>query len=549
VHTSGAFATATLEVSSVAQVSSVDIVKLVDDGKELVAGSGNPFYLALALKDQYGNSVLSTTYAKEDLIVTVTNPTAATVDGYASNSANFHLIDSNKVIALKLGATLAAGTSTVTLISKVNGAKDSFDVVVKENVHVDTLALTAPASAPAGATVEIPFTAVDQFGAAIANPSNGQVNSISVTNGTYQGFVKDIVKGTTSFKVTLGAKGTTIVTVITKTNKVAQLSINVTDAKTPTVISGVKDIDTAFLVGGSATLDVDNVVVKDQYGNDIDLPTGYGIKVATSDSSKVSSSLTTTPSVLKAEAKGSSSITLTLTKGSDDVANSSYTYTTKVVDKADIKSYTATVAGTVYKDSDSKYFKALNVKGTLEDGSTVSVPNHADNYVVNVNSGIVHTGGKINASATTVTFDKNEAEVTILVVVKGASAETIPVTFKVSDALPKATTLSLKDGTDGTKKESDGVVSAYVRNVDTVAKVQALAKAVVKVEDQYGAALTHDGNITDDASIIISNVSNGHEVEHATKNVVAEDTFTVTLITKNGKHISFKVIVKANPVV
>src|SRR5690606_20279164 len=64
VHLNGAFATATLDVSAPAAVSSVDIVKLWNtDNKELVAGdTSNTFYLVLDLKDQYGASVTDLTY-------------------------------------------------------------------------------------------------------------------------------------------------------------------------------------------------------------------------------------------------------------------------------------------------------------------------------------------------------------------------------------------------------------------------------------------------------------------------------------------------------
>lgn len=549
VHTSGAFATATVEVSSVAQVASVDIVKLYNaDGKELVAGSNDSFKLLIDLKDQYGASVTDTTYLTNgaDVIVTVSNTSAATFDGFetSTNKANFTkvTVDGKDYVSLLLtgGAALKAGTSNVTIISKSNGAKDSFDVVVKDNVQVDTLTLTAPASAPAGATVEIPFTAVDQFGAAIANPSNGQVNSISVTNGTYQGFVKDVVKNTTSFKVTLGAKGTTIVTVITKTNKVAQLSINVTDAKTPTVISGTKDIDTSFLVGGTATLATGNVVVKDQYGNDITLPGNYTVKVETSDASKVSKdAAVTAPVVLTAAAKGTSSITLTLLKDGVAVDNSSYTYTTKVVEKADIKSYAATVAGTVYTLGGADYNKALTVKGTLEDGSTVTVPALASNYEVSTGgtAGFSYTSGKFAATnAFVFSGTDTSADAVAVVTIFGASAqENVPVTVKVSKAAAAVATLELVTNGIATK-EADGVVSVTAANIN--GGIDALLDDVIKAVDQYGVEWK-DAN-EPDYTPYVGNYPSG---KSTLASLVAGDTITVTALV-GTKSIAFKVIVK-----
>ena len=576
VHLGGAYATATLDVSAPAAVSSIDIVKLWNqDNKELVAGdTSNTFVLQVDLKDQYGASVTDLTYLNTasagangpDVLVAVSNPTAATLNGYASNNATWGTttaIDGTTRVILTLAGNPTAGTSNVTLISKANGAKDSFDIVVKQAVKVDTLTFSAPASAPAGAIIEIPFTAVDQFGAAIANPTNNQVNSISVTNGVYNaslGFVKDHVKNTTSFKIQLGTKGTSIVTVITGTNKHASLTINVTDGQVASLVSGIKDLDTAVLVnGGSATLNKDKVVVKDQYGNDVSSPFAsgdYRVAVTTSDAGKVSLSGTnsvvagvTTYYVdqagtvtLNAVAKGTSSITLTLQKNDagtwKDVSNSTYTFTEKVVEKADIKTYTASVAGTVYTLGGSDYYKDLTVKGTLEDGSTVTIPNSGSNYAVNTDgSGVTYTGSKINGFGFAFSGSDTSAETSVIVSVYGANGQDIvPVTVKVSKSAPAVSTLELVSNGVATK-EADGVISAAAADVN--GGITTLLNNAIKAVDQYGVEWT--GGTEPAYTVYTGNFPTGRTTLAA---LIPGDSISVTAVTPNGKYIAFKLIVK-----
>ncbi|WP_130615475.1 hypothetical protein [Cohnella abietis] len=582
VHTGSAFATVTAEVSSAAQVASVKIVKLYNaNGKELVAGSSEEFRLVLELKDQYGASVNSLTYLNgnsaatppvlSDLIVSVSNPSKADLVGYvaSSNTALYSIapVDGTNqvVLTLKNSTLLNAGTSNVTIISKSTGAKDSFDIVVKENVKIDTLTLTAPASAPAGSKINIPYTAVDQFGAAIKHPNNDMLATGSALNGV--SFVKDIVKDVTNLEYTLPAtKGVVIITLITHTNKVAQVTINVTDGKVASLISGTKDLDTALLKdGGTATITKDNIKVKDQYGNDFSsfnwgTAPGQYRAVVQSSGSAVSLAKTnatefivdgTDTVTLNAAAKGTASVTLTLQindGGWKDVANSAYNFSEKVVEKADIKSYTPTVSGTVYQSIDAKYEKALTVKGSLEDGSTVTIPNNSENYTIkSTTTGVEFNAGKVKVTPAFNGFgDKSEVEVSLLVLIRGAASETQQVTVKVSKSLPSATTVSLKDSGGNGTKEADGVVSASVANVNTVAGVVALVRGIVKVEDQYGVELDN-ATVISAANIDISNISKGHLIPAGAAGtaLAAEDTFTVTVVTTNGKWHQFKVIVKA----
>lgn len=565
IHTNGTFATATLTVSQTAQIASIDIVKLyhAEDKTLQVGSTASEYSLVLDLKDQYGVSVTDTTYINTDVITTVSNTTAATLAGFNStaNTATFtnQTIDGSNKVVLKLAGTPTAGTSTVTIISKTTGNKDSFDVVVKDAVKVDTITLSSPAVAVAGEWVTIPYTAVDQFGAAIAHPTNAMVTSTDASGVTADPvFVKDVVKNVTDLKLNLASvtgTATVIVTVITGTNKVQQLTLNVVAPAVPTVISGVKDFDTAILKDGTVTVGVANIVVKDQYNRDI-TPTytvtdgNHRVKIESSDSTKVSASgadiLTGTPVMLAGAAKGSASITLKLQKYNlatttwSDVANSSYSFTEKVVEKADIASYEATVTGTVYTTTTAAYFKALKVTGTLADGSSVTVTNSTYNYLVTVNTAAFtydDTTGKFSAgTAFAFSGTDTSAEVAVVVTILGASSqENKVVNVKVSKSAPSTETLEVVTVTGIVTKEDANVASVTAAIVN--ASLETFVDNAIKAVDQYGVELTAG---TEPAYTI---VAGNYPTGKTYLNVVAGDTFTVTAII-GSKSISFKVIVK-----
>lgn len=557
VHSGGTFATATVEVGSVAQVASVAITQLYNaDKKELIAGTDTAFHLVLDLKDQYGSSVTSTTYLQDDIIVTVSNPTAATLVGYGSNTATYSNnldIAGTKYVSLTVAPTArTAGTSTVMLISKSTGAKASFDIVVKEVVKVGTLTLSAPASAPASSTVNIPYTAVDQFGAVIKHPTNDMLTSSSqsavATAGDKPTFVKDIVKDVTNLQVKLPAtKGALIITIISGT-QVAQLTIDVTDAKVASVISGIKDADTAILEGGTVALGTGNVVVKDQYGNDITPAWGtlvnqYRVAIETSAAAKVSTTNATLPTTLTGVDNGSSTISLKLQKNVagtwTDVDNSSYSFTEKVVEKADITAYTAAIAGTVYQSNTTDYAKALKVTGTIADGSSVTVTNTTYNYVVDtLPTGVTYTDGKlaVNSSYTGLAGDKTEAKINVIVIIKTASGQDVKtVELVASDVAPAAATVAVNVRTGGIASKVDAnIISVSKAGINALNGLTTLINDALETKDQYGVV------IADSYSNYVSNFS--ATARNTVETVDAGDTFNVTSVS-GGKTITLKVIV------
>lgn len=316
----------------------------------------------------------------------------------------------------------------------------------------------------------------------------------------------------------------------------------VVDPAVPTVIAGTKDFNATMAEGASAALAVSNVVVNDQYGRPMDLPAGYSIKATSSDPDKVDLSVGTLPTTVTTLAKGSSTITLVLNNGTADVPGSDYTFTCKVVEKADIASYELADFAKLYEvaPAGSDYAVAVKVSGVMADSSKVTIP--SSYYEVVVNDSYVSYDASIGklTSATGYSWgDATERKVPVTVIVDGANGPvTLTKDVTVSNVAPAITTLSLEDGTTtiGTV-EGEGVVSAASTDLENLEEVKALVVDVVKAVDQYGVEFT---DASADYTVSVTNLPSGKTLA----TLAAGDTFNVTAVSKTNKVISFKVIVK-----
>lgn len=552
------FASVTATVSAPSQVSSVAITGVHQaDGKTLEAGSTDTFYLVLDLKDQYGNNFTDATSAKADLAVTVSNPSVASLDGYvaATNKANFTYpvtIDGKKklVIALAPDAAFTGGSSTVTLISIVNGSKASYTIDVKDQSKVDVLTLSTPTLAPIGEDVSIPFSAVDQFGEEVLNPTLplNVTSAAGVANNVK--FVKDPFTGTSELVLHLdaaGSPGNVIITAITDTNKFVSLTVPTVAAKTATVITGVKDIP-ALLKDATKNVTASNVIVQDQYSRDMDLPVGYKINVAISGSA-ITSADTELPADLKANEKGSSAITLTLVDASGKTLNaSSYTFNLRVVDKGEIESYEATIGGTIYDNGGVAYAKKLTVNGILADGSKVAVPNTPDNVkvVIPTASGyLTYDSVTSNVYSDGTGTTKDDIDAVVIVTVLGATEQIIPVTITVSEAAPEIASLVVKgDKGDTTLRDENYISISGITAAYTISDLEDDLIDAVKATDQYGVEVVAPEE--EYPTIIVTNLGSKTLAGYngaATTTLSAGNTIDVIAFTPDGKSVSLKVFV------
>jgi len=550
------FATNTFEVVAAPYVSSVAITQLYQkDNKELVAETGDPFFLLLDLKDQYGNAVTSAAIANQDLFVIVSNEAVASVEGYTNNSATFTAnADGNGTLGLKLApkdvnSKITGGLTQVTLVSRLTGARASFDISVKEKAKVDVLTLSSPSLAVAEETVEIPFTAIDQFGNEIKSPSL----ALSVTQPAKIGFKTDPITKETKLILDLKdihAKTTVVISGTTDTFKPVLLQVSVSDPAVPVRADGLKG-NTTLLAGDSRALNLGDVILKDQYGRDFsgsNLPANYKVKVSKSGDaiSVVDNGNQATdyaPATIKADKKGNATLTLSLwnTDTNKEVSNSSSpSIAIRVVDNSDVTTYDASVSGTVY-DNDEDYGVPLKVEGILADGTRVAVPyNNGDNYTVliptasdklefDADNGVIYSeGGFVPNNAT-------EAQGTVIVTVL-LNNQVIPVTVNVSSKEPEIATLALKDvNTDDVKKQGDLQLAVEIGLLEDRDALIDLLQDVIEAKDQYGKVKA-DFEVKDQNVFVTGAKSD-------LSDIAKDKTFRVLVFADNGLPIDITILV------
>ncbi|RED57650.1 hypothetical protein [Cohnella lupini] len=550
------FASVTAAVALPSRISKIDIVSLVGpEGKVLEQTSSvTDFKLLLDLQDQYGNSVTDVTYWATDVATSVQG-TSVTFGTPAKDSN-----DGKVYLPITAISNVIAGTTTLNILSITSGNKDSFDVVVKEAVKVDSLSLTAPSVAPKGETVSIPFTALDQFGNAVKHPSGLTLTA----NGAGAGGVgvpvtwdKNVAKDTTALNVAISetAGSTIVITGVTSTGKFVQLSFNTVDKAVPTTVGSVKGID-ALLVGATKKVTAaDNVVVKDQYGRDVTDLTGYSIKVATSGNAVTTTDASLPATFTAGTSKGTTTVTLSLVKlntaaTTDDVevANSALTFNLKAVAKSEITSYEATIGGTLLDNgTPATYGKEVKVTGVLADGTKVTIPYAGgDNYKVNpsVNTVTYNVDADGAVKAYAVGFfpaaDTNkDGDAAIVVTAIGdTNTQIITVPVKVSNKASVPTTLEVVNNGIAEKIDTN-YVAVSATAIHAAGGLAKLVDEAVKAVDQYGVELK------DGTEPAYSNYATNLPSNQNLGNIEIGKTFTVSAVTPNGVAVSFKVIVKA----
>lgn len=524
------------------------------------------FALLVNGMDQYGKA-LTADEINAGFIFTSSNPAVLTIDEVVAGLG----ADKDK-LGLKFtdgGSYSKGGTVIITAISKATGKVAQYEVKVAAAPALAAFNMSAPAEMiAANETVEIPFTAVDQFGNALTkyDELNGKVTfSSSEKLKLEKG--KD---GVAVLKYTAGAKGFDVqVATVPATGKVSQLNIDVKEAAYAATIESLKDVNTTVAVGGKTTLDYSNFVVKDQYGRTFDLKGELGDQEAdlkvkvneTTDNNAVSvtgAELTSDDSkfVVSGSEKGTETLTFSLVKGGETVSTSPLKVTFTAVDKSAYASFEIAEVGTLYADGDvdgddqpiRTHTQDFKVYGVKADGSKVLLP--ASYYTVIKDDSVLEltTDGKLNSligNEDKAFGDKNEITSKITVVVDG---EKSPVTLMkevtISKVAPKAEKIEFKKDT-----VVDGVAKFKASDLALTDDATALKK-ILKVTDQYGVEISAitpvitvtnlDDNTAENGTLAVkSNGTTTVDIENA----LASDTFIVTYLL-NGKTVTVKGLVE-----
>lgn len=566
----GVFASQVLTVSAPARVATVEVVKLHNDSSyELLTDkTAGDFYLLLKAKDQYGNAVTNATYAGADLVVNVINDSYVNKGAYTNKT-----VDGTNYLALQLATptagALKAGKATFMFVSNTTGNKTSYEVEVKDVAKIDTLSLTAPDIAVAGEKVEIPFSAVDQFGAevktastlsatgAFITPLTATVNGTAVA-ATNFGFTQDYVANKAKLVLNLGTTtltddATVFVSGVTSTGKLVTLSFTVKKNATPAQIVGfTSDLKTAVAIGATSSITTAKVYVLDQYGRKTTLdkfPT-YNATFT----SGTTANITVSGLSITGVASGTSTITAALT----GVTGSEYTFTARAVKLSEITGYEVADIAKLFATDATAYQKSVAVNGLLADGTKVALSvNDPSFYSVYVPAGLGYdtVTGKVYAPAalkgTGAALDVNgtTSEKSYSVVVTGVT-NTGPVniekTVVASNSNPAIASLALRT-LDQVTNDSEGLISVKLDDAKAYGTFEALADDAVKALDQYGVEITGIANKFANSTVKVSNfTSTSRTTLTGATGVNAGDTFNVTVITSNAKTITFKVVINSN---
>ncbi|SFD39942.1 hypothetical protein SAMN05428981_101226 [Bacillus sp. OV194] len=565
---SGVVLTTQVEVSDAASTDVVTFDKLYnEDDLELNTGSTfGDFAILFDAKDQYGNK-RSAAQFNSDVIVTSSNPAVVQVGAAVANQGP----NSDQLGMPLVAGSGLEGTATITVISKTTGKAAQFTVTVKKAAQLDKFDIGAPTvTVAAGDTVEIPFTAVDQYGNDLTKYSalNPFVNFTANGTGANLALVNDFVNKKAALEYTAPTTaGTYNLMAVTQTGKVSQISVEVKDARTPSVVTGTDKVVTNMVKGATNTISASNLVVTDQYGKKVSLNstfftnykivleaadqnadkvTGFaGITAATGAGSSVT--LTASSTLTGTERVKAHIVALNGAAADTDVQGSEFEFNLSVLDKSAVSDYVVEDIPTIKEDAGAGYQVPLKVYGKKGDGSKVILPSSMFTVTSTI-ANLTYAAGNLDANGVTGFDTAGKKSGQVIVVVNGADAAvTINKDVTVSNVASSVQTIAA--ASTASINVTGNVVSGAVADVDTLSEILSTLEFV----DQYGEDITPAAGSmsvtftnkseysTTDGSVLT--LTNGTDATATIAGLVAGDSFNVTFVTSNGKTQTLKVVV------
>ncbi|MFU0800659.1 MAG: hypothetical protein ACFWUE_08385 [Xylanivirga thermophila] len=487
-----------------------DIVK--GEFTKIPAGFENDkFEILFETKDQYGNKVTPKT---GDIVFTSNNPLLATVEATTSRK-----IGGTEYQAVKLnrGVNCSRGGSvTIQGISIYTGKTATYTIEVPAVATIKSFTMSAPTTIVAeGEKVELPFTAIDQFGNEITkydalkaavddetlrfivNPSS-EIKFVKKTDGSAK------LQYTAPTGVAFNNIDYPIyISSVILGGNTSNLSFSVKEKAVAKVVVGLEGVSTNLVEGATTKIEPKNIKVQDQHGRTILWKDYSGTESLTLTSENGLVDVTGDAEqgfTLTAKSKGAANLTFKI--GTEDA--SKYTFNINVVKANDVVSYE--IADVPLMKAGTK--KELVLTGKLANG-TSAVLNATDvvKKVVSSDESVVtiEEGNLLNLiAAGSLEEAKKDATAVVVVTIEGPTGPIIITKdIKVSYQVSKAETIKVDDEIFVDDFEDTTLLSKF------------------KVIDQYGEEMK-----TDKGVIVKTN-----EVKENNKTV----GWTVTLITPNGK--------------
>lgn len=511
---SGKTANAVLTVSRESVLSESSFKGLYDKKeKKFVKTLGeradlNDYVLLFEGKDQYGR-----TYNKADkLQVTIAGATGLQVKTGSTTQVK---VDGVEYMTVGLSRftqdKLNAGEATVQAFSLESGKQSTpAKINVVASTEVKTLSIgNGPKTIVADEDAELSYSAVDADGKAVTDYE--VLKRVALTGGKDGKGVrfakragKVVLLYTPAAADTIDRAQIEYISYVTQTNNVGSATVTVNPKRVPTKISGLKkDTATSATLGSGVEIAAKNIVLKDQYGEDISLDklgTKFALKVNFADNKDAFASagaivgtstvkgatfgaitgvtgvtmdagLTKDTTIVTGGAvtPGSVSVTLSLIKVTDstpaqieDVAGSAYTFNILAVGLSEVKNAMIEDLD-LQQASDSTTARKVKPEVTgVVDGKKVTLVVGKDYEVV--------TGTDAVPDANTLEKADSVGKAKVSVILRG-SGQVITKEYEYSKATPVLTTAELKSGITitGSSIVSNGVV-----------------KSLFDLKDQYG---------------------------------------------------------------
>lgn len=236
------------------------------------------YVLLYDVKDQYGNAMSYKDVNPDNLVFTTTNPLF--IDPTLKTDTNTFDVDGTTYLGVKLlpGSQVEnGGSATIKVISKNTGKAASFEINATAASQVKTFTLSSPESIVGeGETVEIPFSAVDQYGKVITKYSDIK-DKITFNNESLR--FKEKSDGTAKllYTATLSNNHPTddvdvpvyLTSFVKNGGDFSSLMVYVKAKARPTRVRGL-DKSVYTNIGGVSTnkeqFDTSKILIEDQYG-------------------------------------------------------------------------------------------------------------------------------------------------------------------------------------------------------------------------------------------------------------------------------------------
>lgn len=431
---SGTVVNGQVEIALASQADSVTFKGVYDTTKsklvDLPAGFADERYvLLLKVNDQYGNAMSTPDLSK--LVFTSNNPLFVNSTSFvAATDVTVDNVTYKAVTLTPGNAAKNGGSVTIQAISTITGKISTFTTSASALGSVKSFTMSAPTKIIAETeTVEVPFTAIDQYGNAVTS-YDLLVDTVKVSPeyatvaGVSSGirFVKQD-DGSAKLKYTAPATGASdkvdlpvyVTSVVTNGGNFSSTMLSVKDAAVPTAIVGVDSaITTSIAKGNIKDIKAQDLIIQDQYGRTVTdtnvnawldksaansivvesddaatTPFTVTLNGGTSDLNKQilatsSDKITLTAVDVKAATEA---ITFTLAEGNDGTTKltaSTKTITFTKVDQSAYVSFEVADLGTMYNNTSttspaldvtaSKFDKTVKVYGVKADGTKVLLP-------------------------------------------------------------------------------------------------------------------------------------------------------------------------------